>query len=216
MRVNKHLACALAALGAVSAGDAALTGAAAQQGDCLIGETRYFAGNFAPRGWAFAEGQLLPIASNTALFSIIGTTFGGDGRTTFALPDLSGRTAIHAGRGPGMQDRVQGQRVGTETVTLTMSTLGAHTHSAATTTTLKASSAAGDNASPAGRVLANDGSDRIYSALAPDSDMHAGSAVSTTTVAAAGSASPAAFSNVQPSLGLSPIVCLVGIYPPRP
>ena len=78
----------------------------------FIAEVRMFAGNFAPRGWAFCDGQLLPIAQNTALFSLIGTIYGGDGRTTTALPDLQGRTPMHPGRGPGLTSRRVGQRVG--------------------------------------------------------------------------------------------------------
>jgi microcystin-dependent protein len=86
--------------------------------DCMIGEVKMFAGNFAPRGWAKLHGQLLPISSNSALFSILGTQFGGDGRTTFALPDMRGRAAIGEGNGPGLNLVRQGQKLGTETTTL--------------------------------------------------------------------------------------------------
>lgn len=88
----------------------------AQEG--MVGEVRMFAGNFAPRGWAFCEGQLLPISSNSALFSILGTTYGGDGRTTFALPDLRGRAAIGTGQGPGLNNYPHGQKGGSETTSL--------------------------------------------------------------------------------------------------
>ena len=94
----------------------------------FLGEVTLFAGNFAPRGWASCDGQLLPIAQNTALFSILGTTYGGDGRTTFALPDLRGRTAIHEGTGPGLTNRPLGERTGVEQVTLTQAQLPAHDH----------------------------------------------------------------------------------------
>ncbi len=90
--------------------------AAAQQ-DCMIGEVKMFAGNFAPRGWATTDGQLLSISSNTALFSILGTIYGGDGRTTFGLPDLRGRSPIGEGQGPGLSNRRLGERTGAETVT---------------------------------------------------------------------------------------------------
>ncbi len=100
-----------------------------QAQDPFLGEIRMFAGNFAPRGWAFCDGQIMPINQYTALFSIIGTTYGGDGRTTFALPDLRGRVAIHAGRGPGLSDYLQGQTGGIENVTLTEKNLPAHNHS---------------------------------------------------------------------------------------
>ena len=88
--------------------------------DPLLGEIFMFAGNFAPRGFALCNGQLLPIAQNTALFSLLGTTYGGDGRTTFALPDLRGRAPIHAGTGPGLTPRNLGARFGTERVTVTL------------------------------------------------------------------------------------------------
>ena len=100
----------------------------------FIGEVRMFAGNFAPRSYAFCNGQLLQIAQNTALFSILGTTYGGDGRTTFGLPDLRGRTPIGAGRGPGLTDRRAGQRVGQETVALTEGAIASHNHPMIATT----------------------------------------------------------------------------------
>ncbi len=94
----------------------------------FIGQIVMFGGNFAPRGWAFCEGQLLPIAQNTALFSLIGTIYGGDGRTTFALPDLRGRAPIHMGQGPGLSPRKQGEKGGEENVTLTTINTPSHNH----------------------------------------------------------------------------------------
>ena len=94
----------------------------------FIAEIRIFAGNFAPRGWAFCNGQLLPIAQNTALFSLTGTTYGGDGRSTFGLPDLRGRAPLHPGRGPGLTDRRLGEKGGAATVTLTEAQMPAHGH----------------------------------------------------------------------------------------
>lgn len=99
----------------------------AQEG-YFIGEIRMFGGNFAPRGWALCDGQLLAISQNTALFSILGTTYGGDGRTTFALPDLRGRLAMHAGTGPGLSTRKLGARTGLETNTLNINQLAFHNH----------------------------------------------------------------------------------------
>lgn len=93
--------------------------------ECFIGEVRMFAGNFAPRNWAFAHGQLLPIAQNQALFSILGTIYGGDGRTTFALPDLRGRVPVGAGRGPGLTNIRQGAKGGSENFVLTQQNLPA-------------------------------------------------------------------------------------------
>ncbi len=93
-----------------------------------VGEIRMFAGNFAPRGWAFCDGQLLTISSYEALFSLLGTIYGGDGSTTFGLPDLRGRIPMHAGNGPGLTNRTQGQKSGTENVSLTINQLPAHNH----------------------------------------------------------------------------------------
>ena len=95
----------------------------------FIAEIRIFAGNFAPRSWAFCNGQVLPISQNTALFSLIGTTYGGDGRSTMALPNLQGRAPMHPGRGPGLTDRRLGERGGVETVTLTEAQMPSHSHS---------------------------------------------------------------------------------------
>ena len=94
----------------------------------FVGEIRMFAGNFAPRGFAFCDGQLLAISQNDALFALLGTTYGGDGRTTFALPDLRGRVPVHAGSGPGLTRRTLGQRAGSEQETLTLSQIPAHNH----------------------------------------------------------------------------------------
>lgn len=96
--------------------------------DPFLAEIIMFAGNFAPRGWAFCDGQLLPIAQNQAVFSLLGTTFGGDGRTTFALPDLRGRTAVHPGNGPGLTTRRWGEKGGSETNTMTVNQMPSHTH----------------------------------------------------------------------------------------
>ena len=98
--------------------------------DPFLGEIIMFGGNFAPRGWAFCDGQLLPINANSALFSILGTTYGGDGRTTFQLPDLQGRVAIGEGRGPGLTDRRLGQKGGERKVTLTPQNMPSHHHTA--------------------------------------------------------------------------------------
>ena len=94
----------------------------------FVGEIRMFAGNFAPRGWAFCDGQLLAVSQNDALFSLLGTIYGGDGRTTFGLPDLRGRIPIHAGNGPGLSDRRLGSKSGSENVTLTTNQIPSHTH----------------------------------------------------------------------------------------
>src|SRR5438270_8706269 len=114
----------------------------------FLGEIRMFAGNFAPRGWAFCNGQLLSIAQNTALFSILGTTYGGDGQQTFALPNLQGRFAMHWGNGQGMSQRTLGEMSGSESVTILQAQMPAHTH------TVGANTADGNTDAPAGAVWA--------------------------------------------------------------
>ena len=115
----------------------------------FVGEVRVFAGNFAPAGWAFCNGQLLQISTNTALFSLLGTNYGGNGLSSFALPDLRGRLPIHPGQGPGLSLRTLGELGGSETQTLTTSQIPSHAH------TMGASTANGVSDSPAGNVPAS-------------------------------------------------------------
>lgn len=171
--------------------------------ECFIGEIRLFGGTFAPLGWAFCNGALLPISEYDALFALIGTTYGGDGQTTFALPDLRGRVAIHQGQGPGLSLNVIGQQVGVESVTLTSAQAG-HTH------TLQANSgaaAAGDT-SPAARVPAALGAGMLYTASTA-----ASVAMAATMVGGAGGSQP--HENVMPSLVLNYIIAIEGIFPSR-
>ncbi len=170
----------------------------------FIAEIRIFAGNFAPRGWAFCNGQLLPIAQNTALFSLIGTTYGGDGRTTTALPNLQGRAPMHPGRGPGLTARRLGQRGGTETVTLTDAQLPNHTHTA------RVSLDAATFGSPNNTRVIGRGSGRFdayYSGTGTQVDMQSNSLSET------GGDQP--HSNLQPFLAMTFIIALVGLYPSR-
>ncbi len=169
----------------------------------FIGEIKLFAGNFAPRGWALCDGQLLAISQNQALFSILGTTYGGDGRTTFGLPDLRGRTPIHAGRGAGLSDYRLGERGGTEQVTLTTNQIPSHSHS------LHANSKAANTAAPAGSALANTrGRDFDY-----DQSGEIDTTLSGKSIGAAGGSQP--HENRQPYLAVNYIIALVGIYPSR-
>ncbi len=168
----------------------------------LIGEIIMFAGNFAPRGWALCDGQLLSISGNEALFSILGTTYGGDGRTTFALPDLRGRVAMHAGNGPGLSNRRLGERGGVEQVTLNATQLPAHTHR------LRAhSSEAGDTPIPTNAVLSFDPRESQYNTQDADVDMGA------SAIASTGEGQP--HSIVQPYQAVNYIIALQGIYPSR-
>ncbi len=150
----------------------ALFSAAASARTPMLGEVVLFGGNFAPRGWAFCEGQLLSIAQNTALFSILGTTYGGDGRTTFGLPDLRGRTPFHPGRGPGLNSYRLGQKTGTETVTLTTNQLPSHTHAASVQSTLGGTSGAVDSDSPSASLPAPSSVDRFSTDTSSDLKMH--------------------------------------------
>ena len=165
----------------------------------FVAEIRIFAGNFAPRGWAFCNGQLLPIAQNTALFSLIGTTYGGDGRTTTGLPNLKGRAPMHPGRGPGLTDRRLGEKSGVESVTLTEAQMASHTHS------MQASAEVGELQSPAAnRALARSASYASEGNMTPMAD--------DTLESTGGSA---AHNNMQPFLTLNFIIALVGLYPSR-
>ena len=134
----------------------------------FIGQITIFAGNFPPRSFAYCDGQLLPIAQNSALFSILGTTYGGDGRTTFGLPDLRGRVAVGPRRGPGLSTYVLGERQGVETVTLNILQLPSHSHTTSVTpgsASLPVNGTAGaeDSADPVGHILANYGTDAYTS-----------------------------------------------------
>ena len=174
--------------------------------DEFIGIIKMFAGNFAPRGWAFCNGQLLSIAQNTALFSILGTTYGGNGQTTFALPDLRGRVAVHPGQGPGLSSYSLGENGGTESTTLTPGNLPPHSH------TLNANGGAkGNIAVPTGNFLGvgnvpSSGENiNMYSNAAGSNPLAAGS------ITGGGSSLP--FPNIQPFLCVNFIICLEGIYP---
>ena len=170
----------------------------------FIAEVRIFAGNFAPRGWAFCNGQLLPISQNTALFSLIGTTYGGDGRTTTALPNLQGRVPMHPGHGPGLASRRLGEKSGSETVTLTENQLPDHNHSLNATT------------SPA-TVYAPDGTTKL--ARSVGGAAYESTAASPNVTLNSGALAPAggnqAHNNNQPYLVMNFIIALTGLFPSR-
>jgi microcystin-dependent protein len=175
-----------------------------------IGEIRMFAGNFAPRSWALCEGQLLPISQNQAMFSILGTTYGGDGRTSFGLPDLRGRMAISSGIGPGLSNIALGQRSGAPSLSISVANLPAHNH------TLNAGNVAGTNSSPVSGspALAQVRVERGAAAIdvnafgVTSNDILGSGAVGNT-----GGNIPVALQN--PYLAVNFIICLFGVFPSR-
>ncbi len=177
-----------------------------------IAEIRMFAGNFAPRNWAFCHGQILSIAQNTALFSLLGTTYGGNGQTTFALPDLRGRVSVGTGQGPGLSDYQLGQVSGAENTTILVTNMPAHTHGFSANASMACQTGAGTADSPASNIPAGSASDENYAAAAATNATMAPFTVSGTTANAGGSQP---FSNVQPCLTMNYIICLFGIFPSR-
>lgn len=169
----------------------------------FIGAICMFGFNFAPKGWATCDGQIMQISQNTALFSLLGTTFGGNGMQTFGLPDLRGRVPIHQGQGPGLSAYTMGQAAGTETVTLTVNQMPMHNH------LVNANSAAGDTGAPAGAIFANSGvTDKEYLASGlPNESM------SPNIVAQNGGSQ--SHNNMQPFLTVNFCIALVGIFPSR-
>lgn len=170
--------------------------------DPFLGEIRLFAGNFAPTGWALCEGQLMTIRANTALFSLLGTAYGGDGRSTFALPDLRDRVPLHHGQGPGLTERELGETGGSAAVTLLISELPPHTHPA------RALPDPAESAAPSGKSLARGVNATAYAPSAtPGTTLHPGA------VGMAGGSAP--HNNLPPSLALNFIIALQGVFPPR-
>lgn len=174
-----------------------------------IGEIRVFAGNFAPAGWAFCNGAILSIAEYEALFVLIGTTYGGDGVSTFALPNLQSRIPIGTGQGPGLPNVVLGQTGGTETVTMTVNQMPSHTHVATASIAIAALSTTDTQGSPTGAVFA--GAALTYSDLADDTNLKAETA--TVTLGIAGQGTPIDIR--QPYQALNYIICKLGIFPSR-
>ena len=173
--------------------------------DPFIGEIRMFAGNFAPRQWAFCSGQLMAISQNDALFSLIGTIYGGDGRTSFGIPDMRGRIPIHWGSGPGLTPRPIGQKTGVERVILNVTQIPSHTHA------MQASQDSVSSVSPANTVLGTfDAADQMYT---ESFDAAAKGTMRSSSVMNAGGSS--AHTNLMPYQCLSYIICLLGVYPSR-
>jgi microcystin-dependent protein len=173
--------------------------------DPFVAEIRIFPFNFAPKGWAFCDGQLLPISQNTALFSLLGTVYGGDGKSNFALPDLKGRAAMHRGQGAGLSPRSLGETSGSDTITLLQSEMPAHTHgmlAAVNPALVKVPSpdVALARSRSANAYQSNSSANLVQ--LAPQ------------TLSPAGGSLP--HNNMQPYLTLNFNIAMQGVYPPRP
>lgn len=197
----------LAALTAALIGPVPATKATAGA-EPFLGEIMLVGYSFCPRGWADAAGQLLAISQYSALFSLYGTTYGGDGRTTFGLPDLRGRAPVSVGQGPGLSNRVLGQKIGSETNTLTTNNMPAHNHGVAVT--IEGNSAPGTSPSPAGGVPALSTNASIYGP-SPNTAMNSGMASVTQNTVGGGQA----VNNMQPTLVLRYCVALQGLFPSR-
>jgi len=167
----------------------------------FIGEIRFVGFNFAPTGWLPCDGRLLPIVQYQALFSLLGTYYGGDGRTTFGIPDMRGRVAVGAGQGVALTNRTNGDNGGQETVTLTIPQMPKHTHN------LKAYSGTANSSAPTANIPANSPSGAVYSNQTPDTTLR--SSVVTTT----GNNQP--HENMQPYMTMTCIIALEGIFPSR-
>lgn len=168
----------------------------------FLAEVRIMAFNFAPRGWAFCDGQILPINQNQSLYSLLGTTYGGDGRTSFALPDLRGRTPIHVGRSNGGESHTLGQKSGEETHTLAVNEMPQHTH------VLEANSTNANSPEPGGHVLSK-------SFQATYVDFNASLKVAMNAGAVANVGGGQAHENMQPYLALNYCIALQGLFPSR-
>jgi len=178
--------------------------------DAYTGEIRIFGGNYAPQDWAFCNGQLLNVQQNAVLFSIIGIQYGGDGRTTFGLPNLQGQVPLGAGTGPGLFTYTVGDKGGSATYTLDGTTMPQHTHS------LNGTAAPNSAATPVNAFVGNASGRGAISKFATDTAAIQQNAMDPLTVGVAGSPTPLVVSNMQPYLPLNFIICLYGNYPVRP
>jgi microcystin-dependent protein len=176
--------------------------------DPFVAEIRMFPFNFAPRGWAWCDGQIMPLSQNTALFALLGTTYGGNGKSTFALPDLMGRAAMHPGQGPGLSLHDLGETGGSDTVTLLESEIPAHAH------TVEAAGVTGSQASPTGATWAATGA-----RLRPGTPIYAPGGPGNTSMspmATSPTGGDQPHNNMMPYLTFYFCIALQGVFPPRP
>ncbi len=176
----------------------------------FMGQISIVGFNFAPRGWAICDGRLLPIAQNTALFSLLGTTFGGDGRTTFGLPDLQGRAGVGVGTGPGLTPKTWGERLGVENVTLGLTEIASHTHNLGQNARVNGRTEDAGVTAPANNFL---GAHEAYTTgqTAGNAPLHAGTLTGTTDNSGGGQQ----HNNMQPSLAMYTVIAITGLYPSR-
>lgn len=186
----------------------------------------FFAFNWNPRSYSTCEGQLVAISSNQSLYSLLGSKFGGDGRSTFGLPDLRGRVIVGQGNGPGLGNFIFGQTLGNTTTTLAAANMPSHTHAASlnltnNTTTVKVSDADGASGTPGGRgnnttLAASDSTSvKIYNAETPNVELNVAGNTVEGTVTNGSTGNGQSFNNMQPSLVLTPCIVTQGLYPPR-
>lgn len=198
--------------------------------DGTVGEIRLFAGNFAPRNWAYCQGQLVAIQQNTALFAILGTNFGGNGTSNYQLPDFVGRTAIGVGQGLGLSAYVVGEQGGTPNVTVTLSEMAAHNHTAPVTLSSAGSGTAtlyginaGDSLTPGGNYIGSDSATALFDTNTSNPVAMATSSLAVSNVTApkitsvtlAPAGGSTAHNNMQPYLALNYLICLLGDFPAR-
>lgn len=179
--------------------------------NCFLGQISMFGGNFAPKNWAFCNGQLMSIAQNSALFSLLGTTYGGDGMTTFALPDLRSRLPVDWGQGPGLSNYQLGQASGSPTVTLTVPTIPSHIHMLNATTTTANATAVGASVLPG--AAAGDSTPLFYAA--PQQGLPPPATVPLDPGACGLTGGNQPHTNLMPSLCITFIIALQGIFPSR-
>lgn len=178
-----------------------------------IAEIRMFAGTFAPRNWAFCQNQTLAIAQNTALFSLLGTTYGGNGQTTFGLPDFRGRVPVGNGNGPGLSSYSLGQMGGSETNTITNASFPAHSHPFSGSITMPATAADGTVDTAIGNYPAKLTGTDMYATTNNGSTM--GNMQLALVAQPAGQPNPLPLNNIQPVMGMNYVICMFGIFPAR-
>jgi len=181
---------------------------------CMLGDVRMFAGTIVPDNWTVANGQIILIQQNTLLFSLLGTIYGGDGQTTFGLPNLSGRSVIGAGAGQGLTPRTLGQPVGAQTIDVRLSAMPSHNHAVELNLKINATGVSGQSDTPAANsVFANSGNLQIYAQTPPVTSLNPNSVSATLSVDPAGGTPTV--NNYQQSYGMTHLICIDGYYPSR-